>query len=242
MTSSDYRLDRPRVVGVGSPKGGVGKSTLAVHLSTFAEQAGYRTLLMDADVNLTSYDWVMRTGDLLPISVDRQLSADVLMRLHEIRDFDVILVDLPGARETEAWTALLRGGDTAGRLGLDALVVPSKVETADLRVVVRFLQEVILPSKLPYLLVGTMIRTQSVHVALQALNELAADGLAVARTPIRDLVVHSDAVTANRPITAMPGGRHSNARRAEAEYRAVAREVFAGLLSLPWPSSDETDR
>ncbi|MDN5917952.1 MAG: ParA family protein [Pseudonocardia sp.] len=244
MSAEPYRLDTPRVVGVGSGKGGVGKSTTSVHLATFADLAGYRTLLVDTDVNRTAYEWVMRAGDRMPFAIDAQTDGAVLARLHEISGYDIIIVDLPGARTTAAWTALLHGGEEARTrndvLGLDALIVPTQVETADLRVTTAFIAETIAPLGLPYLLVGTRVRHQSVTVALRALNNLVAGGFNVARTIIRDLSPHGDAITQNRPITQVgprhSTARHSTARMAEREYRDLAREIFAGLLTLTWPT------
>lgn len=224
---------RPRVLGIGSPKGGVGKTQTAVTLAHLASLAGYRVLLVDADENRSAEDWVMRAGNRIDLEIDTERDARNLVRLHDLRDLDLIIVDLPGARSSDAWTALLHGA--TGAPVVDALVVPSLVETMDLRAVVRVIREAVKPAGVPYLLVGTKVRTPSVPNALHELNGLAADGVQVARQIIRDLIVHGEAVTLDRPITDMPGGRHSTARAAEREYRALAREVFGPLLNMKWP-------
>lgn len=230
---SSQRADRPRVLGVGSPKGGVGKTQTAVTLAHLASRAGYRVLLVDADENRSAEDWVMRAGDRIVLDVATERDPRNLVRLHDLRDLDLIVVDLPGARTSEAWTALLHG--VSGVPVVDALVVPSLVETMDLRAVVRVIRDAVQPAGVPYLLVGTKVRTPSVPNALHELNGLAAGGVQVARQIIRDLTVHGEAVTLDRPITDMPGGRHSTARAAEREYRSLAGEVFA-LLDMKWPA------
>lgn len=57
---------RPVVVGVASPKGGVGKTTITLNLALSLAERGVRTVLVDADVN----------GDILS-AVDARNSVDV---------------------------------------------------------------------------------------------------------------------------------------------------------------------
>lgn len=232
-TPSEKPGDRPRVLGVGSSKGGVGKTQTAVTLAHLASRAGYRVLLVDADENLSAHDWTMRAGDRIDVEVAVERDPGNLIRLHDLRDVDLIVVDLPGAKTSAAWEALLYGSD--GAPVVDALVVPSMVKTMDLRAVLRVVRGPIAKAGVPYLLVGTMVKTQSLPNASQDLGEIAAEGVAVARQIIRDLTVHSDAVREDRPITDMAGGRHSAARSAEREYRNLAAEVFV-LLGMKWPA------
>jgi chromosome partitioning protein len=46
-----------RVLGLLSRKGGVGKTTLAIHLAVLAQQAGRRTLLIDLDPQRSASGW-----------------------------------------------------------------------------------------------------------------------------------------------------------------------------------------
>ncbi|MFR9806481.1 ParA family protein [Pseudonocardia sp. RS010] len=235
--SSSSSTQRPKVLGVGSPKGGVGKTQSAVTLAVLAANEGYNVLLIDADDNRSAYDWTMRAGELMPIDVDMvEDSAKALTRLRELVDYDLVIVDLPGAKSSDAWTALLNGAD--GSPVVDALLVPSGVRVMDLRPVVEVLRKAVMPAGVPYLLVGTLVKTPSVPNALHDLTEIASTGVTVARTMIRDLSVHAEAVAANRPITAMPGGKHSTARAGEREFRLLAGEVFAGLLGMKWPEPE----
>ena len=45
---------QPRVIGVASGKGGVGKTSIAVTLATLFAEEGRRTLLLDADMGLAN--------------------------------------------------------------------------------------------------------------------------------------------------------------------------------------------
>jgi chromosome partitioning protein len=231
---------RPKVLGSGSPKGGVGKTQTAVTLAHLASLAGHKVLLVDADENLSAYDWVMRAGDRMDLDIATEDDAAQLVRLHELREYDLIVVDLPGARSSSGWSALLGEHGPHGVI-VDALVIPSKVSTMDLRPAIRVIRDVVGPAAVPYLLVGTMVKAASMERARRDLDDLASDGIHVARTILRDLIAHPEAVTESRPITDMPGGRHSTTRAAEREYRMLAREVFAGLLQMPWPEPTDLE-
>ncbi|OLL74358.1 Plasmid partitioning protein ParA [Pseudonocardia sp. Ae168_Ps1] len=235
---ADQKRRQPKVLAISSPKGGVGKTQTAVTLAHLASLEGYRVFLADADANRSAADWATRSGERVKFDVEdlREVGPRVLGRLRELRDYDLVVVDLPGAEESEAWRVLLNGSD--GKPVFDAIVVPSGVRAMDLRPVARALAGPVSKSGVPYLLVGTLVKTPSVPQANTDLADLAASGISVARTIIRDLSVHADAVRENKPITDMPGGSHSTARAAEREYRSLAREVFGGLLGLQWSQPD----
>jgi len=58
-TSRARRLAAPRVLGIASGKGGVGKSALAVNLACASAAAGAATLLIDGDLGLANADLLM---------------------------------------------------------------------------------------------------------------------------------------------------------------------------------------
>jgi chromosome partitioning protein len=55
-----------QVIAIVSQKGGVGKSTIAVHLATEATAQGMRVLLLDLDPQGSAMEWASRRGDLPP--------------------------------------------------------------------------------------------------------------------------------------------------------------------------------
>lgn len=50
----------PLITTVAEPKGGTGKSTIASNLAIYTELQGYRTLLVDADLQNSSSNWMQR--------------------------------------------------------------------------------------------------------------------------------------------------------------------------------------
>ena len=100
------------IVALTNSKGGVGKSTLAVHLAVWWKESGAKVALVDADVQGSSSLWLKETGTDVPVF--RLQSADeVLDRVPEIsRSFDHVVVDGP-AGLSEVTRAILLVADLA---------------------------------------------------------------------------------------------------------------------------------
>src|ERR1700692_4171886 len=49
---------RPMIIVVANSKGGVGKSTLAVHLAAWLHEQGHKVVLADCDTQHSSSDWL----------------------------------------------------------------------------------------------------------------------------------------------------------------------------------------
>src|SRR3954447_22100763 len=98
-----------KTLAVGSPKGGVGKTTTSCTLAAIAARdLGLSVLLVDADENRSALDWVTRSGEAIPVDVAPG-TPDMVCKLRRGGGYDLVIVDLPGAREG-AFAAVL-GGD-----------------------------------------------------------------------------------------------------------------------------------
>lgn len=211
-----------RIVAVGGPKGGKGASTTTLHLAAIAARNGLSVLLVDGDANRSSTDIAEAAGDLLPVDLADGQNPAALRRLRQLDGYDLVLVDLPGAREG-AFEAILRGD---GRPVADLLVVPTAPEAMDLRPTLRVLRGEIVPMGLPHLVVFTRVSTPAVPRARERQEELRGLGLTVADSVIRRYAVYDEAAERGVTVLDIPG-LHSYARLAEADYRALADEVFA---------------
>ena len=63
-----------RTIAVAGAKGGVGKTTLAVHLAVAAVQQGRDVVLVDADPQLSAVRWSERRSSSEPVVLGRAVS------------------------------------------------------------------------------------------------------------------------------------------------------------------------
>jgi chromosome partitioning protein len=82
------------VLAIVSQKGGVGKSTLAVHLATEAQKQGQRVLLLDLDPQGSAMEWANRRGDLPP-DVSGANPASIAKEIERAREdgYDLVVID-----------------------------------------------------------------------------------------------------------------------------------------------------
>src|ERR1700709_249817 len=82
------------VIAIVSQKGGVGKSTIAVHLATEATAQGQRVLLLDLDPEGSAMEWANRRGDLPP-DVSGANPASIGKEIERARGegYDLVVVD-----------------------------------------------------------------------------------------------------------------------------------------------------
>ena len=110
----------PQVIAVTSEKGGVGKSTLSVHLAGAFQERGLSTVLIDEDGRVGSaVRWAGR-GPGLPFPVLEP--GDVKPK--KLRDADVVLIDTEGRPKRKDLRTL---GERA-----DVILVPSGVSALEL--------------------------------------------------------------------------------------------------------------
>jgi chromosome partitioning protein len=109
------------IITVASFKGGVGKTTTAVHLSAYF-QTKAPTLLIDGDPNRSATSWSKR-GSLPFKVIDEKQSA------RYARDFEHIVIDTQARPQQEDLEALVGGCDllvipsTPDALALDAMML-----------------------------------------------------------------------------------------------------------------------
>ena len=109
-------------VTVASNKGGVGKTTTAIHLAAFLQTLA-PTLLVDNDPNRSAIGWASRSDGGLPFRV-----VDVNQSVKAARDFEHVVFDTKARPDREELKALSEGTDlmviptTPDAMSLEALM------------------------------------------------------------------------------------------------------------------------
>src|SRR5689334_15603135 len=112
------------IIVVANSKGGVGKSTLAVHLAAWLSGQGHRVTLADCDTQQSSSEWIREAAPTVkPVRLD---SPDII--LNELptlsQETDFVVADGPGGQSETSRALLLRG---------DFAIVPCKASMLEVR-------------------------------------------------------------------------------------------------------------
>ena len=100
------------VIAVTNSKGGVGKSTLAVHLAVWLHEQGHRVILADCDTQHSSSEWINEAcPDVEAVRLGNP--DEIIDELPQLaKDADYVIADGPGSN-TETSRTLLRFADLA---------------------------------------------------------------------------------------------------------------------------------
>ncbi|MBX3396721.1 MAG: ParA family protein [Phycisphaerae bacterium] len=112
------------IIVVANSKGGVGKSTLAVHLAAWLSEQGHRVTLADCDTQQSSSEWIRESRpDIKAVRLDNP--DTILNELPNLaQEADYVVADGPGS-QTETSRALLLRADLA--------IVPCKASMLEVR-------------------------------------------------------------------------------------------------------------
>jgi chromosome partitioning protein len=167
------------IITVASFKGGVGKTTSAVHIAAYFRQLN-KTVLIDADLNRSSTAWAAR-GSLPFDVVDEAMTAKVA------RAYEHLIFDTAARPDADVLKVLADGCDmlviptTADGLSFDALMLTvealRKIEAKRYRILI------------------TMAPPRPARDGEAAQEALIAQGLPVFRTTIRNLKAFKTAGT-----------------------------------------------
>lgn len=207
------------IIAVANTKGGVGKSTTAVHLAAWLHEQGHSVLLADCDTQHSSSEWLKEAcPDVPTVILDKP--NDILNELPLLAaDVDYVVADGPGS-QTETSRALLLRADLA--------IVPCKASMLEVRAlakateVLRQAQEIRggKPSAVIVLsMVGKNYRlTKDMEDAADALN------LPLAETPLILRQVYADSPGQGSVVWQM-GARAKDAAK-------ETRKLFAQILPI----------
>lgn len=200
------------ILTVAGYKGGIAKTTTAVHLAAYL-QASAPTLLVDGDANRSASLWASHKR--LPFTVVPEAQA-----MKHAREFEHIVIDT-GARPSVDELRDLVGG-------CDLLVLPTSPETMSLDALLQT-TEALRGIGGTYRVLLTLVPPSPSREAAEARTLLEADGLPVMRSSIRQTVAFRHASAQGVPVYALKGQR--SAKLAWLDYDRAAKEIVAAVGS-----------
>lgn len=220
------------VITFANAKGGAGKTTAALILSTELARQGNRVVVLDADPQRWITRWAEVSGRVANLEVISHITpASLPCHIRELKDeVDFIVIDLAGAKDAIVALAL----------GLsDQVLIPVQGCAMDAQGAVQILElirhiEQKATVRIKHSVVLTRVNSLVTTRALQTIKTLLASrGVAMLETPIVERAAYREIFECGGTLQTMDASRVSNLDKARENALALAQEVQALLPARP---------
>lgn len=202
-----------KIISLLGLKGGVGKTTTAIHLSSYLNKKGEAVVLVDADPNRSALSWAERGGDRFPVAV-----CDLVSLVKVASEYSYIVIDSAARPASGDIDSLVRSSDF--------IILPTPPSALALDVLSATVE--LIGGRTPFKVLLTMTDPSSRKgVADRAYRSLIEAGFPVASAMVRRYAAHEKASLAGVTVADIKGDR--NAASAARDYDKAFTEILSEL-------------
>jgi chromosome partitioning protein len=195
------------IITIASFKGGVGKTTTAIHLAAYFSQKG-KTVLIDGDVNRSAIDWSQRgAGNLSFAVIDEN-------EVQDLEAYRYIVIDTPARPSDVALRELAESSDL--------LIIPTATDAFSIAAMVKTVNVLVdLPGDC-YRVLLTICPPPPSRDEMRAREVLTEVGLPLFKASIRRLAAFQKSALDGVPVYDVKDAR---AQQAWNDYVKVFKEI-----------------